>query len=260
MYKALITDLDGTVAPLSSDGSDVTADTVKAVQRAQNQGKIVACATGRGWVIAKPLVQALGLIDPCVVEGGTRIIDPVSEKTLWEKTMVPESIPLVFSCFKQWGPEAVFITSENPELPERQVILNQVDSAPAGVNYMYLLGLPMPSVKAILNELNMDTNLAAHATPSWSGQGLYDIHVTHKKASKEHGIKRWHSIVGIGKAETIGMGDGGNDLPIFESVGLRVAVGNAVPELLAVADYVVPDQADGALQHVITKFLIAESN
>ena len=48
-------------------------------------------------------------------------------------------------------------------------------------------------------------------------------------------------------------GDGDNDLDMFEAVGLSVAMGNAVPQLIAAADYITDDvEHDGiakALKH-----------
>ena len=40
----------------------------------------------------------------------------------------------------------------------------------------------------------------------------------------------------IAKADTIGFGDNYNDIPLFEAVGFGVAMGNARPELKAIAD------------------------
>lgn len=56
-----------------------------------------------------------------------------------------------------------------------------------------------------------------------------------------------------GNARTFGFGDSGNDLGMLAAVETAVAMGNAMPEVKAVADYVTDDVAhDGtvtAMQH-----------
>lgn len=94
-------------------------------------------------------------------------------------------------------------------------------------------------------------------TRSWQGNELVDVHVTHRYATKEHAIEKWCELLNLTKDEVIGMGDSGNDLPIFEAVGMRAAVENATPEMLALADYVLPRPEEGALEHAIKELLCA---
>ncbi len=53
---------------------------------------------------------------------------------------------------------------------------------------------------------------------------------------------------GTGNARTFGFGDSGNDLGMLAAVETAVAMGNAMPEVKAVADYVTDDVAhDGTV-------------
>ena len=53
--------------------------------------------------------------------------------------------------------------------------------------------------------------------------------------------------LGIDVADTLGYGDGHNDLEMLQHVAVGVAMGNAVPELLAVADEVTGTAAEDGL-------------
>lgn len=55
----------------------------------------------------------------------------------------------------------------------------------------------------------------------------------------------------IAKADTIGFGDNFNDIPLFEAVGYRVAMGNARPALKAIADTVTINNKE----HGVAQFL-----
>lgn len=251
-YKALVTDLDGTAVKISSDGSDVTEAARLAVQAAQEKGFKITCATGRRWTSTKPIVERLGIVSPCIVQGGSRIIDPVTEKTLWEKHLDVSAVEATLDIFKRESDSGDLATFSIKRQP-----LNTVDQAPQNAQFMYLLNIPAETGQQIANVINAQAFAVAHMTPSWEGEGKIDIHVTHPEATKEHAIAIWQTIVGVSKEATIGMGDSGNDIPLFVSAGLRVAVGNATDELKQFADYIAPDHNNEALAHVINHFMLS---
>jgi Cof subfamily protein (haloacid dehalogenase superfamily) len=252
MYKALITDLDGTAVAISSTGDDVDAATQRAVQRAIQTGKKLACASGRNWKTVQPVVQKLGFVSPCIIEGGTRVIDPLTEKTLWEKPLARDASTKILHVFKAESKIGVVMTSANVA----GAPLDATWSVPKDLRFIYLLAVPEPTAIKISNRINADAYAVAHLTPSWAGGDLIDIHVTHPEATKEHAIEIWQKREGISKAETIGLGDSGNDIPIFQSAGLKIAVANATASLMQLADYIAPSVGDNALEHVINKFLL----
>ncbi|PIR99315.1 hypothetical protein COT87_00005, partial [Candidatus Collierbacteria bacterium CG10_big_fil_rev_8_21_14_0_10_44_9] len=57
----------------------------------------------------------------------------------------------------------------------------------------------------------------------------------------EHAITELQSRLGVKKEFSIGIGDGHNDVHIFSSVGIKVAMGNAVEDLKKVSDIVIGD-------------------
>lgn len=251
-YKALVTDLDGTAVKISSDGSDMTEARRLAVQTAQEKGFKITCATGRRWDSTKPIVKQLGIVSPCIVQGGSRIIDPITEKTLWEKHLDVSAVEATLDIFKResdGGDLATFTIKRQS--------LNTVERVPDNAQFMYLLNIPTEIGQRIANTINAQAFAVAHLTPSWDGEGMIDVHVTHREATKEHAIAIWQTTVGVSKEDTIGMGDSGNDVPLFLSAGLRVAVDNATEELRQLADYIAPAQSDEALAHVINHFMLA---
>lgn len=251
-FKALLTDLDGTAVTLSSDGSDVDDLARNAVEEANKQGFKIACATGRSWDLVKPVTDALGIVAPCVVEGGTRIVDPKTEKTLWEKHIDGSAVARILQIFQEETSDGMLLTHDE----ELYQPLKTITVAPRTARVMYLLGINNETAAVICNRVNELHGVAAHPTLSWSGENKLDIHVTHVEATKEHAVLEWQKLEDVTKTETIGMGDSGNDIPLFQSVGLKVAVGSATVELKQLADYIAPNQNDGALVHVINRFLL----
>lgn len=57
-------------------------------------------------------------------------------------------------------------------------------------------------------------------------------------ATKGEGIRRLAAHLGLKAEETMGFGDGGNDVTMMQMAGIGVAMGNAEDSLKAIADYV----------------------
>lgn len=72
--------------------------------------------------------------------------------------------------------------------------------------------------------------------------------------TKGEGIKFLAKHYGIDIADTVAVGDNLNDMSMIEAAGIGVAVGNAVPELKAKAEFVCVSNNDGAVAQVIKKF------
>jgi hypothetical protein len=66
----------------------------------------------------------------------------------------------------------------------------------------------------------------------------FALHLKHKGVNKATGMRKIAEIMSIGPHNFAAMGDSENDLPMLKEAGLAIAVGNAAPDLKAVADYV----------------------
>ncbi len=95
---------------------------------------------------------------------------------------------------------------------------------------------------------------------SWARTPMYNnsafINVVAPGVSKGRALQVLSAYLGISSGETIAIGDGINDIPLFKEAGLAVAMANAPDEVKAVADFITLDVADNGLAAVIDKFLL----
>ena len=63
----------------------------------------------------------------------------------------------------------------------------------------------------------------------------FSVDLLHAEGSKARGIRSVCAALGVPLAGTMAFGDGLNDVEMFKTVGFGVAMGDAVPELRAVA-------------------------
>ena len=72
----------------------------------------------------------------------------------------------------------------------------------------------------------------------------YFLTVLHPEGDKAHALARLEELEGVDRAHTTVFGDHHNDIGLFEMAGRKIAVANAVPELKALADIVLPHTND----------------
>lgn len=76
------------------------------------------------------------------------------------------------------------------------------------------------------------------------------LEVFHKDAGKGNAILRLAAQLGIDRAETVAVGDTGNDISSIEAAGLGLAVENATEPLKAVADAVICRNTDSPITYI----------
>jgi HAD superfamily hydrolase (TIGR01484 family) len=247
-YKALIFDLDGTAIPNVPNG--LPSDRlVKAV--ASTKGKMKFCAaTGRPITNAKPILSKLNLTDPCIISAGTQIVDPQTDHILWEATLSNEDVTAILETCRPYHYE-VLIRNElmGQGAPAAQRTITE------SVNVMYIMQCSEADGHALLKELAKLPNVTAAGVLSWTGDGL-DIHVTHREATKEHALAELLKMIGAAKDETIGVGDGNNDVHLFRGVGKKVAMGNATELLKSQADVICDSVDDDGLAKFIEELIL----
>jgi hypothetical protein len=65
------------------------------------------------------------------------------------------------------------------------------------------------------------------------------MHITHALATKHHGVEVLRRMDHVPVESTLAIGDGDNDLALFRSASVKIAMGNATADLKDQADYIV---------------------
>lgn len=120
---------------------------------------------------------------------------------------------------------------------------------------LFIKELSEEQCNMIINECKDITSITYHKIASWK-QGKMDIEFSHINASKLHGIRYVANLLGISTHEIIGVGDSYNDFPLLMACGLKIAMGNAVPELKAIADFIAPTVDEDGVATIIEKFIL----
>jgi len=248
-YKLLFLDVDGTVVS-SKENALPSKRVIKSVKLAQKHVH-VALATGRSLEHAKLIIDSLGLDGLSVFTGGAEIINVttgevilrrvVSESSLRE--IVKLALPFGYNIFTEADQyQKLVISPKDITSPAAQLLIEAVAT--------------MDCI-TLVEELNTVKGTVAHRTSSWVDGDVEDIHVSNVSGTKRHSAEKLISLLGFKKEEVIAIGDGYNDVPLLESAGVKVAMGNAPDEVKAVADYVTASLDDDGVAEAIEQLILA---
>ena len=245
-FKAIIFDIDGTAITHSFFGRP-SKELINIVKKAQDQ-VLVSAATGRSIPAAREIFQQLNLKSPCVISGGTQIADPKTENILWQIQLAKNQVKQIMQVCLPYDYE-ILLSNELKGKPAKEKLINRDEGI------VYIMAVKPKDVETLIEKLNKISDAVVHKTASWN-IGNIDLHVTNIKATKKHAIEKLIEIFDVNKEEVIGVGDSFNDLPIFEAVGYKIAMGHAPKELKDEADFIAPPIKDDGLVSVIEKFIL----
>jgi hypothetical protein len=246
-YKALFLDLDGTTIPNRHDGMPSNRVT-QAIHKAKP--KVHVCiATSRPLYRAKSVLDHLDIRGLCVVCDSAQIYDPVKKKFVQTLYIDDAHVLKILSIAKKYSDKIFINDGEDEWIYKGERITKSLCS-------IYIGDFPPKVADEQIAKLTLIPNIATHRMPAWQN-GMISVAVSHAAATKQHAVLSVAKRLGLEPHEMIGVGDGYNDFPMLMACGLKVAMGNAVPELKAIADFIAPSVDEDGVATVIEKFILS---
>lgn len=256
----IMTDLDGT---LLTDDKKILPGDMEAINRFRNGGGIFTLATGRGYSMAKPVAERVGLDVPAVIFNGSAVYDFKQNKFLWHSALkenAKEIAKELISSFpniaievlceeKVYVPSINQIERDHLALERVQPIICDVDDINEESWLKVLIAYPPDTIQNVIDFVNArdDYLEAAH----WVRSEIHYFEMLPEGVNKGSGFKQLLKIMDRENAFTVGIGDYNNDIELIQQAKLGVAVGSAQQEVKNEADLIVCDNNSGALSEVI---------
>ena len=255
-YKLVALDIDGTIR---SNEHGVSDRTRRAIRLAGESGAAVTVATGRMLRSAREATAGLGLTSPIVSFQGAHVADPATGRTLWSRPLTSELALSALDSLAGW--DGVILASVGEEAyvnmtsPWVEGYSERNEGRVHVVGDLAPLAHRRPARLVAVGEEEPVRRLELRLKDSFDSR----MHVTrslatfcellHPDAGKHKALEWLRRHLGIARDETIAFGNGFNDVDMLRWAGLGVAVGDAVPEALEVADMVARSlEKDGAAQ------------
>lgn len=240
-----MSDIDGTLI-LNSPHSIPSERVINAVKKADKE-LFFGVATSRPLPHAQRIIDILDLSAPCIVGGGSQIVNPKTKKIVWEKRLTGDQVLNILEIIKEKNIKVELLDDEDNILDDDYVKKDHLQ--------VWIPGYETKIIDETIKFLSQIKSIAINKVPSYQKDKTALV-ITNIHATKQHGILQVAKILNISTKDFIGIGDGGNDFPLLMACGLKVAMGNGVSELKAIADYIAPSVENDGVADVIEKFVL----
>lgn len=250
----IIFDLDGTA--INSPTQKLPSKRLQTVSQKLQKYYYLCVATGRSWTFAKDILQSLRLRDLSIIAGGTQICNSQTGEIVWQKNIQPKALSEVVKIFSENGDYKLIFNEYTEEDYFNGGIHPKDFDSNLSVNWMSQSFVPDDIALKLYEKLNSVEGIVCDMVVSQK-PGCRDMHIVNSQATKEHAVAKILEILGADTTKTIGIGDGHNDIHLFNAVATKVAMGNAVGDLKIMADLEIGRVEDDGLA-VYFEQLLAE--
>src|ERR1017187_7176340 len=108
----------------------------------------------------------------------------------------------------------------------------------------------------ILAQCERDARAAFADQATVARSQSYYLDITHPLANKGVALSEIAKLLAVPLAEIAVIGDGGNDVAMFERSGLSIAMGNASSEVRQAADFVTDSNRDDGFANAVERFIL----
>jgi Cof subfamily protein (haloacid dehalogenase superfamily) len=256
--RLVATDLDGTL--LGSDGH-VSPRNRAALAAAEDAGVVVVLVTGRPPRWLGQVADEVGARGVAICANGALLYDLERKEIVGENTLLPTAASRLVTALREQAPGVVFAVERGSRFghePGYVPLWAHEDRFIAHVEEL----VSEPVAKLLAKHPDLDAvalhELAAalagnEANVTYSGETL--IEISGAGVSKAVALERLCAGNGIDTADVVAFGDMPNDVPLLTWAGHGVAVANAHPSVLEVADEITASNDDDGVAIVLERLL-----
>lgn len=259
--KLLALDMDGTCL---NSYSKISNQTIEALYQARNSGIELIPTTGRALSCIPHQLRRTGLFRYVISSNGAVVVDLKERKTLFRSLVPADTALSIIEAAK--GPDLKMAAhihheyllqghflslcghviygqdaSRAKDVPDLSATIRSRSEAVEELQFFFLTKKARERTRHIVSEF---PELSSAFTS-------YYAEIYSSKASKGTALSAVADRLSVSKQDIACIGDGENDLSMFEQSGLSFAMGNAVPELKASADMIVSSNNQNGVAEAI---------
>lgn len=261
--KLIALDVDGTIIDLAY-GITLPEAVRDTVQEARSKGVHVCLCSARPSFMLPGIAEDIGGVDAHISVSGA-IVDADGE-LLFEDALPKTIAEACLDTAVRLGFFATFPTHE------KLYVLQRGDFEPSEQT--------AEALPEVVSESEMRKLIAEHDFPAafiFTDPGVPDATVldepslasacilkasdncfviANKGTDKGSGLLKLAAHYGVSKESILAAGNEASDIPMLRVSGIGIAVKNAAPEVLKIADYICPDAADAGVAEAIRRFVL----
>jgi len=249
--KLIVTDIDGT---LLNDNGELGIESKKLLKELMKEKVVVSLATGRLHSAVIDIANDFSLNGYIISLDGAMIKNYVQDKILYESFLrigqVKKAIAIsenllinIALCHSS----SIYYTEYNSVIPsllsKYGAFYTQVDSYDdylSGTLEIVCSSDMKDSIKQMEEKFNFPYSIGCNTSyfRSKKNENIYYLEIRKAGSSKGKALMRLLKHLSIKPSQAAVIGDWYNDITMFQTNAVKVAVANAIPELINTADYV----------------------
>lgn len=252
--KLVLTDFDGTVTEF---GKHVVSEKVRqAVIACEEAGVRMVPVTGRYFEMARPVLELLGFDGLGIFDNGASIQDCKTGEVVWSKWLEPDVVRQVARVLAPASRILDYTDDHDLHVPADNELERIEKLATKLTSHVFGL-VAIDKLDEIRSSLDAIEGISYYTAASTDGNpGYIGIQVNHVNADKFHGVSALRDIIGIPIGQTLAIGDGDNDISLFENAAIKIAMGNATEGLKSKADHIVGRVDDDGFADAMATFVL----
>lgn len=249
--KLIVFDVDGT---LVNERDEIGQETIKYVKLLRELGVRFSFASGRQHSALLHHAETLNIISPLISLDGTLIKSHPEGKIVSESTIPDKYVRKAIQLADKYllrialcHDEAIYYDEQNSGVQSlldkygaKYKEVESYDQYIPDTLEIVITGDSKEAVKYVNKKFQFPYSfgLVTSFYKSQSHGGIYYLEIRKSGGSKGKGLKKLNNYLKIGIKETAVIGDWFNDRSLFETGALKIAMGNAVPEIKRLADHI----------------------
>jgi Cof subfamily protein (haloacid dehalogenase superfamily) len=267
MYKLIGLDIDGT---LLNSQKQISCRTHSVIQAAKNRGIHIVLSSGRPIEGMRPYLKQLGLETEnnyAVHYNGSFVENVRTGKIIYQQVINATDVKTIARTAQELGVNTHAFSQKLGLITPKSTTYTQLEAQLNGIDVHEMdfesIADDHPMVKAMMVDepdkllqayQNLPSSLTEHFTIVRSAPHFLEF--LNPKSNKGRGIEAVAKQLGIEAKEVMCIGDAENDHHMIEFAGLGIAMGNAMPQTKAIADYITSSNNEDGVAEAIEKFVL----
>ena len=250
-------------------GKAISEENIKAVKALEEHGIAFTLSTGRSSFLTGKYARVLDIKVPIITSNGAALYDYSLHKDIYSDDFSDECLRAQLKLIFEQGIDATGYSSSGlylaPGTKRRDFLINynatepDYDKAPLyeltpdmldgklpKFNKFLLVGADQKTVDQFRNMDELDVVSSA--------KDFEDV--MRKGATKGNALMVLADKLGIPRTNTFAIGDADNDISMLDAAGKAIAMGNATPEVLKLADYITTTCKENGFAKAIYDYVI----
>lgn len=260
--KIVFFDIDGT---LTNTNKEVTKNTINTINKLIEKDIYIVLCSGRINNYINKFLEVISKSKYTISNNGTLIYDNELNKVIMLDPLYTNDLEYIWKYSNNTKSTFIVNTIKNKysnkyvKNKEDKIIINNLEDIKDEKLQLVISNEDINVMKKLELYINNKTNLKViNKSFDYLNEvknRYYFFDIVNNNVSKGNAIKYLLKVLNINKENSICFGDSINDIEMFKSVGISVAMGNSIKEIKNIADYITDTNDNDGISKFFDKYL-----